>query len=78
VSHQAFIYIPSLPAPVAAPYHVAVASDDQLESLRWNSTDAPGWRRDARTATATKDRRWDWEAITRCSVPSLWLSWFCK
>jgi hypothetical protein len=47
--------LPSLPAPVAAPYHVAPASSDHPESLRWSSTGAPGRRRQARAATkATK------------------------
>jgi hypothetical protein len=48
---------PSLPAPVAAPYHVAPASSDHPESLRWSSTGAPGRRRQARAARATKRHR---------------------
>lgn len=56
------MYIPSLPAPLAAPYHVAPPSD-QLESLRWNSIDAQGWRSEARAAMAAKDMSWDLEAI---------------
>jgi hypothetical protein len=48
---------PSLPAPVAAPYHVAPASSDHPESLRWSSTGAPGRRRQATAARATKRHR---------------------
>ena len=48
--------LPSLPAPLASPYHVAMPPD-QLESSRRNSADAQGWKSEATTTTrALKDK----------------------
>ena len=54
--------LPSLPAPSAAPYHVAMPLD-QPESSRRNSMDAQEWRRKAKAAMAVKDNTWSLEAI---------------
>lgn len=55
--------LPSLPAPLEAPYHVAPPLD-QPESLRWSSTDAQGWRRKARAVNTAKGAHiWVTEAM---------------
>jgi hypothetical protein len=62
-------YLPSLPAPFAAPYHVAPPLD-QLESLRWNSMEAQGRGSMVTAAMTTKVDKISWNLEAMAAIPA--------